>query len=287
MKARRIDISLFDDELKTLISASTKIFPMNWEDISANHNPHDYEYVKCLDTEHKHEIYTWDIDHWTLIGADDFDVAWDDVSEKPTAFSPIPHTHTRTEVTDFSHTHPKSEINDFGHTHTKEDISDFTHSHSTSEISDFEHFHTKEEITDFNHTHTKTDVTDFEHNHEISEVTGLTTALFNKSDLDHDHDGRYATPAQLANKSDVTHNHDAAYSSITHNHDAAYAAKNHSEDASIHVTPQEKEEWNSKTPFKYEQEFLELRDHFGYMPINGGEFDGNDGFYLMFDGGMF
>ena len=61
----------------------------------------------------------------------------------------------------------------------------------------------------------------------------------------------------------------------------------HINDDIIHISPQDRERWDSKSPFKYEKEFLELRDHYGYMNINGGDFDGNDGYYLMIDGGEF
>ena len=36
----------------------------------------------------------------------------------------IGHTHTKSEITDFSHSHTKADISDFGHTHTKSQITD-------------------------------------------------------------------------------------------------------------------------------------------------------------------
>ena len=36
----------------------------------------------------------------------------------------IGHTHTKSEITDFSHSHIKADISDFGHTHTKSQITD-------------------------------------------------------------------------------------------------------------------------------------------------------------------
>jgi len=65
------------------------------------------------------------------------------------ARTPISHTHTKSEITDFTHTHTKSDITDFSHTHVKSDITDFAHTHTKSDITDFAHTHTKSEIVDF------------------------------------------------------------------------------------------------------------------------------------------
>jgi hypothetical protein len=75
------------------------------------------------------------------------------------AFAQASHTHTKSQITDFSHksthstggndslspsdigaaaashTHTKSQITDFAHSHTKSDITDFAHTHSESDIS--------------------------------------------------------------------------------------------------------------------------------------------------------
>lgn len=53
--------------------------------------------------------------------------------------APLVHTHTKSDITDFSHTHFKSEINDFNHTHTKSEITDFTHNHD-------ERYYTESEV---------------------------------------------------------------------------------------------------------------------------------------------
>jgi len=99
-----------------------------------------------------------------------------------------------------SHTHTKSQISDFSHTHTKSEISDFTHSHSISDVtnlqsglnakansSDLGTVATSNDYEDldniptsFNpssHTHTKSEITDFSHSHSISDVTDLQTNL--------------------------------------------------------------------------------------------------------------
>ncbi len=135
-----IDISLLDNDLKNLINASTKIFPINYADLALG-NPNNYEYVRVLDGQHKNEIYVWDNTDWVLIGADDYDVDWQDVNNKPVAFTPVDHAHAKTEITDFSHTHIKSEVTDFAHNHTKSEITDFSHNHTKSEITDFAHDH--------------------------------------------------------------------------------------------------------------------------------------------------
>ena len=47
------------------------------------------------------------------------------------------HTHTKSDITDFSHTHTKTDITDFAHSHSKADITDFSHTHTTEDITDF------------------------------------------------------------------------------------------------------------------------------------------------------
>jgi hypothetical protein len=110
-----------------------------------------------------------------------------------------------------------------------------------------------------------------------ADKTYVDIELNKKSPLGHDHDGAYYKKAEvdskLSSKSNTGHTHTEL--DIHINDDIA------------HVSPQDRENWDNRSPFKYEQEFLELRDHYGYMNINGGNFDGNDGYYLMIDGGEF
>lgn len=82
-----------------------------------------------------------------------------------------------------THTHTKSNITDFSHTHTKSDITDFAHTHQVSDITNFSHTHTKLDITDFAHTHVKSDITDFTHTHLISEVVDLQNTLDQKVNI--------------------------------------------------------------------------------------------------------
>ena len=83
---------------------------------------------------------------------------------------------------------------DIGHTHTKSQITDFSHNHDERYYTESEmdtllsgkanstHTHTKNQITDFTHTHTKSDITDWSHNHDEryyteTEVQTLLTEL--------------------------------------------------------------------------------------------------------------
>lgn len=50
------------------------------------------------------------------------------------ARTPIAHTHTKSDISDFAHTHLKSDITDFAHTHTKADITNYPAAVSGSEI---------------------------------------------------------------------------------------------------------------------------------------------------------
>ena len=63
-------------------------------------------------------------------------------------------------------------------------VGDYTkeHTHTKSEISDFTHTHTKSQITDFSHTHTKSEITNFSHSHSISDITNLQSSLDAKQD---------------------------------------------------------------------------------------------------------
>lgn len=200
---KRIDISLLDDVLRGLINASAKIFPISYDDVVANSNTNNYEYVRVIsDGEHKNEIYIWNETTWVLIGADDKKIEWDDVTLKPIVYPPD------------------------------------THSHIKSEITDFEHDHVKNDITDFEHEHVKDDITDFAHEHIIGDVNGLQTALDGKSSTTHDHDGRYNTKSEITSlllgKSDTTHVHD--YASSIHDHDDDYAVKSIETTVSNHET---------------------------------------------------
>ena len=127
------------------------------------------------------------------------------------------------------------------HTHTKSEITNFTHEHSISDITTLQttlngkantsHTHTTSEITDFpvipdvsnyiqksstsglvkndgsidttsylsslpSHTHTKSEITNFTHEHSISDITTLQTTLNGKANTSHTHN-EYVTNQEL------------------------------------------------------------------------------------------
>lgn len=72
-KANRISMSLFDEELKALINASAKIFPITQNDVDTNNNPSGYEYGRV-----DNYIYRWNNDKWEYIIADKADKTYVD-----------------------------------------------------------------------------------------------------------------------------------------------------------------------------------------------------------------
>lgn len=200
MPNKKIDFSLLDPNMQTLINASAKIFPVPWADILLNLNPNGYEYAKPSDDAiHRREIYNWSTDHWELIGADDIDIEWIDIKNKPTSFTPFSHTHIKADVTDFTHTHAETDI--IGLTTDLGNKADAVHTHAEGDIT--------------NLTIDLASKASTVHTHAQSDITNLTTDLANKASAIHNHDGRYYTQSQtdtkLSNKSDITHNHDTTY----------------------------------------------------------------------------
>ena len=247
VSSKRIDFSLFADDVKTLINASAKIFPVAYSYVTDNLNPLNYEYVKVIDdVTHKNEIYLWDeTNGFDLLGADDLDINWIDIKEKPSVYPPSEHTHIESDITNLDK-YNKSEIDsklsdksDTGHSHIKTDITDFIHNHIISDITNLqENLDSKASTSDLSivqttlndkasisHSHTIADVNNLQtdldsksntgHIHGESDITNLTTDLANKASVDHNHDGRYYTQSQtdskLSNKSDITHNHNSVY----------------------------------------------------------------------------
>lgn len=66
------------------------------------------------------------------------------ISVKPNVFAFKSHTHSKSDITDFTHTHSKSDITNFSHTHTKNDITDFAHNHD-------ERYYTENEVDELIH----------------------------------------------------------------------------------------------------------------------------------------
>lgn len=87
-KPNRIGLSLFDEELLSLINASAKIFPITQDMINNNLNPDNYEYGRI-----ERSIYRWHDNTWDYIVADDIDIEWLDIKNKPTTYPPSTHNH--------------------------------------------------------------------------------------------------------------------------------------------------------------------------------------------------
>jgi hypothetical protein len=184
---RRIDLSLFDDELKTIINAAAKIFPVEYSYVLANTNPNNYEYVKILSGDHKREIYLWLDNSWGLIGADEQHIDWTEVENPPSTFPPSSHKHPESDLLSLDK-YTKGETDTLLGTK-----SDKTHGHADL------HAHANKALLD-----------------NLSQGNlDLWNTVSSKSDVGHDHDGRYFTEAEvtvlLNGKSDKNHNHDTSY----------------------------------------------------------------------------
>ena len=137
------------------------------------------------------------------IELDTLTIPWGRVTNKPSTFPPSPHTHARSDITDFwnspfwdnipdkpstfppsSHTHYRSEITDFwstpfwgnipdkpstfppsAHTHTRSDITDFWSSPFWNNIPD-----KPSTFPPSPHTHYRSDIVDFAHTHYRSDI---------------------------------------------------------------------------------------------------------------------
>lgn len=252
--AHRIDKSLFVEELRQ--EFDNKVDGVNgtldWEQItnkpqladehwrspvatfndlpSINNKEEDIRLV--LNT---NEVYSWDGIEWTLIGANDTNVEWSHIQNKPTEFTPENHTHIETDITDLDK-YTKQEVDtalsgksDINHNHTLSSLSEKSYNSLNDIPSEFtpkSHTHTESEISDFKsyslstHNHTLnslieksynslTDVpSEFppeSHTHTEGEITDLDKytqeevdiALSGKANLNHDHDGRYHTKSEI------------------------------------------------------------------------------------------
>lgn len=212
---RRVDMSVLDDELKGLINASAKIFPMSESDIENNINPNNYEYGRI-----GRSIYVWHENKWDYVIADDIDIKFSDIKEKPTHYNPIAHSHDVAEVTNvYSKTEVDSKLStksNASHTHSE------LHEHSNksildtitqvlvdgwnsavAHISDIVKHITSEERSLWNTVSSKAD------------QTYVDDELLNKANVTHDHDGAYYKKSEvdtrLSGKSNTNHNHDLVY----------------------------------------------------------------------------
>ncbi len=80
------------------------------------------------------------------------------ISVKPNVFAFKVHTHSKSDITDFTHTHSKSDITNFSHTHTKNEITDFAHTHTESDITDLRNYALESEV------YSKSEVDELLHN---------------------------------------------------------------------------------------------------------------------------
>ena len=193
MGSKRIGLELFTEELKALFNASAKIFPITQDMVTNNLNPDGYEYGKI-----ERSIYRWSGATWEYIVADDVDIKWTDVSEKPTVFPPEVHDHVDL------------------HTHTNKSLLD---SFTQMLVDTWNTVTGKAELV---HTHSEADVTNLD-KYTTAEINAL---LLNKAGIVHNHDDAYYTIDEvvtlLATKSDNIHDHATLYSILGHDHDGRY-----------------------------------------------------------------
>lgn len=99
VQSKRVGLDVLDEEVRQLISANTKIFPVDYSLIETGLNPNNFEFVRVTSVgPFRNHIFVWD-EGWNLIGADDLDVPWGNVTGKPTEFKPISHYHLMADIT--------------------------------------------------------------------------------------------------------------------------------------------------------------------------------------------
>lgn len=84
------------------------------------------------------------------------------ISVKQNVFAFKVHTHSKSDITDFTHTHTKSDITNFSHTHTKNEITDFSHNHDERYYTESEIDTKLNEKSNTGHKHTESDITDLQ-----------------------------------------------------------------------------------------------------------------------------
>lgn len=193
---KRINLELFEENLKAIINAAAKIFPINYDDILNNINPHGFEFGRVKDGSHKNEIYRWDfeLDKWEIIGADDLNIDWGDIKNKPVSYTPSEHTHTEDQITNLDK-YNKDKINQM--------ISSINE--ALYNKVDLESF-----ISELEKKLNKLDFTSHENNknilsmHVTSDEKNLIITIENKADKEY-------VDSELLKKSSITHNHDGRY----------------------------------------------------------------------------
>lgn len=265
---RFIEFSELSQDLRDFIQAGAKIFPIDtFEDLPSTK---DKEYYRILSGAHKNEIYSWSsVDgSYVLIGADDRDIRWADVKEKPIVFPAETHTHTKASITDF----PTA-------------MTPIAHNHTEAEISNLDKY-TKDQVdtaianmggtkADSVHTHTKTNITDFAHAHIISDVTSLQAILDDKVDkvagkglsannytdddktklsqLHSDAAFDYTAMGEALNTHKTSNDHDSRYNTKAEvtatlaNKAENSTVNGHIGNSTIHVTQTNKDDWDGKS----------------------------------------
>jgi len=242
---KRIGLSLLDEDLLTLINASAKIFPVTQDEIDNNLNPNGYEYARV-----GRAIYIWEDNQWRYVIADDVDIKWEDVKNKPTKYTPSEHTHTIDEIAE-------------GNVYTKDEID--------------AQLETKAPI-DHNHDQFYAGIT---HNHDdkyadkqIEEVVGdINQRLFNIENgytEGHSHPNvdvlNNITQQQVDNWNTVVNKADKSYV------DSALAGKadlttlnGHTSNTIVHVTQTDKDNWNNKADKSYVDSVLDGKADKSYV----------------------
>lgn len=248
MADKFIDLTELSEGLKAIIQAGTKIFPCaTYEDLPVEEA---YEFYRILGGDHKNEIYTWDYDEegYVLIGADDIDIVWDDVSNKPLTFTPDSHQHAVSDITDFPATMTPSD-----HNHVVLDVTDFP-----------------ETMPPSSHTHLEVDLTVDKYSQseintlllgKVSVVAGKELSANDFTDLDKSKldsltesaEIDYTTMSEALNTHKTSSDHDGQY--YTEGEiDTALSTKvetsvfsGHTSSTTVHVVAGEKDTWNGKS----------------------------------------
>lgn len=187
----RVGIETLDNNLKQLIETSVKIFPVDLSYVTAGTNPEDFKFVRITSGPQRNNVYIWryDVSQWELIGADDKEIPWGEIIDKPETFPPSTHSH------DELHNHSNKSILDSitqllinAWNNAVEHVGDLIRHITTAERDLWNTVTDKANITDVN------------------------TALAQKSDILHGHSGVYQPVGD--------------YSFVGHLHDGRYYQKN-------------------------------------------------------------
>lgn len=169
-QGRRITADMFDENLRDVVMGNTNIIPISTvKDLPSSDTGKMY---RVLTGAEKHNIYTWDADikRYVLIGADDRDIRWTDVMEKPSVFPAAAHKHTEADIIGLDK-YTKAETDSLIAGRSPK-----SHTHTESEIVGLNKY-TKEEVNALVALRALSS-----HIHAMSEITGLVAALSAKVD---------------------------------------------------------------------------------------------------------